>query len=302
MTVSNKPPLTPSYLNKVVSFHLQGVGFLYGAKRRELDAQTPNQNSNSDLGSKQLSHQNSDLPLTLTNITLEAHQGEIVAIIGPSGAGKSSLLSLLATQSKPTIGRLAVLNQNPEQLSHRALKTLRSRIGFIHQSPPIPPKQRVVTAVLAGKLGQWSLLRSLVSLLYPLDIEGAFQALDKVQMSQFLFERCDQISGGQLQRVGIARTMYQKPELILADEPVSSLDPELSALTIRALLDQAKLSNATFLASLHSVDIALKYFPRVVGLRGGEILFDLPTQEVTENLLTELYATEQGRIPSQLKV
>ena len=96
--------------------------------------------------------------------------------------------------------------------------------------------------------------------------------------------------------------MYQKPELILADEPVSSLDPELSALTIRALLDQAKLSNATFLASLHSVDIALKYFPRVVGLRGGEILFDLPTQEVTENLLTELYATEQGRIPSQLKV
>jgi len=156
--------------------------------------------------------------------------------------------------------------------------------------------------VLAGKLGQWSLLRSLVSLVYPLDIEGAFQALDKVQMSQFLFERCDQISGGQLQRVGIARTMYQKPELILADEPVSSLDPELSALTIRALLDQAKLSNATFLASLHSVDIALKYFPRVVGLRGGGILFDLPTQEVTENLLTELYATEQGRIPSQLKV
>jgi phosphonate transport system ATP-binding protein len=177
------------------------------------------------------------------------------------------------------------------------MQGLRARIGTVHQAPPIPGRQRVVTAVLAGKLGQWPAWKSLASLIYPLDLPGARTALGRVDLADKLFARCDQLSGGQLQRVGIARVLYQQAELILADEPVSALDPALALATIRLLVGESEQRGATLVASLHAVDLALSCFPRIVGIKAGAIAFDLAAGEVSESLLRELYASEGQELP-----
>lgn len=231
----------------------------------------------------------------LSHISLSAAQGESIALIGPSGAGKTSLLSTIGTAYLPTAGHMQVLGQAASaQSAARELKALRSRIGTVHQAAPIPLRQRVVTAVLAGKLGQWPLWKALASLAYPQDIPGAREALARVRLDDKLFARCDQLSGGQLQRVGIARVLYQQAELILADEPVSALDPALSQATVQLLVQEAAARNATLVASLHAVDLALAHFSRIVGIRGGRVLFDLPAAQVATEQLQALYAHADG--------
>ncbi|HEX5393342.1 MAG TPA: ATP-binding cassette domain-containing protein [Rhodocyclaceae bacterium] len=228
----------------------------------------------------------------LRDLRLRAALGERIALIGPSGAGKTTLLRVLGTALRPTTGNVELLGLAPWRLGTSALAHLRSRIGQVHQSAPIPPRQRVVTAVLAGRLGSWPLWKSLLSLAYPLDMAGARSALAQLDLADRLFDRCDRLSGGQVQRVGVARVLYQGPELILADEPVSSLDPALAEQTLQVLCADAQSRNATLVASLHTVGLALKHFPRIVGLRQGEILFDLPADQVTPALLQTLYGNE----------
>ena len=235
----------------------------------------------------------------LKGVSFALRAGERVAVIGPSGAGKTSLLRIAAAALRPTEGRVESLAVNPWQLRPGELKRLRARIGVIHQSPPIPPRLRVVTAVLAGRLGTWSTARALRSLAYPSDIAGARAVLAPLDLADRLFDRCDRLSGGELQRVGIARALYQQPQLLLADEPVSALDPSLSDAAIGQLVAQTHAHGTTLLASLHAVDLALKWFPRIVGLRAGELVFDRPANEVGTAMLRELYATEGGALPLQ---
>ena len=238
-----------------------------------------------------LTHSNGHV--ALADITLAAQQGESIALIGPSGAGKTSLLNTIGTALQPTTGSVHVL-QTAVGRDRRSLRTLRARIGTVHQAAPIPPRQRVVTAVLAGKLGQWPAWKSVLSLLHPQDMPGAQQALERVHLADKLFARCDQLSGGQLQRVGIARVLYQEAQLILADEPVSALDPALALSTIQLLVQEAKARQATLVASLHAVDLALNCFERLVGIRDGRIVFDVPAGEVSDSQLRALYASEGG--------
>ena len=235
----------------------------------------------------------------LRGIDLQLAAGSRLAVIGPSGAGKTSLIRLLGTALRPTDGRLELLGVNPWQLTAPQLRRLRARIGTIHQAPPIPPRLRVITAILAGRLGTWPAWKSLLSLLYPADIAGARQALARLDLADRLFDRCDRLSGGQLQRVGIARVLYQQPEMILADEPVSALDPMLADAALAQIVAEAEQRGATIVASLHAVDLALKWFPRVIGLRNGELAFDLPAAQVTDALLRELYASEGSIVPTQ---
>ena len=234
----------------------------------------------------------------LADVTLAAARGERIAVIGPSGAGKTTLLRLLGAALRPTDGVLSLLDAAPWARPAGALRGLRARIGVVHQAPPLPQRQRVVTAVLAGRLGQWPLWRSVASLVYPLDIAGARAALARLDLGDRLFDRCDRISGGQLQRVGIARVLYQQPDLVLADEPVSALDPALARQAVRVLVQDATARNATLVASLHAVDLALAEFPRVVGVRDGRIAFDLPATDVSEARLRELYASEGAELPT----
>lgn len=234
----------------------------------------------------------------LAGISFTVDPGERVAVIGPSGAGKSTLLRLMAAAQRPSTGTVELLGNEPWCLDSGALSRLRSRIGMVHQAPPIPPRQRVVTAVLAGRTGRWPFWKSLVSLAYPVDIGGARAALTRMEIADKLFERCDHLSGGQLQRVGLARTLYQQPDLLLADEPVSAVDPALSDRIIGELNREAVTRRITLVASLHAVDLALHWFPRVIGLRAGEVAFDLPPVRVTDALLRELYASE-AVVPTQ---
>lgn len=247
-----------------------------------------------------------DLGLTLPGghravegMSLAVSHGERVAIIGPSGAGKTSLLRVLGTALKPTHGAIALAGVDPWQLSGAKRRTLRASIGTIHQAAPLPPRQRVVTAVLAGKLGVWPLWKSLASLAYPLDISGARAALERVELSDRLFDRCDRLSGGQLQRVGVARVLYQQAQLILADEPVSSLDPQLADRVVGELNREAQARDVTLVASLHAVDLALSWFPRIVGVRSGQVAFDLPPVRIGKAMLEDLYASESAVPPTQ---
>ncbi|WP_454723768.1 phosphonate ABC transporter ATP-binding protein [Delftia acidovorans] len=238
--------------------------------------------------------------IALRGVTLAARQGEAIALIGPSGAGKTTLLSVIGTALAPSQGRRSVLGNEVPASSAGAPRLLRARIGTVHQAPPIPPRQRVVTAVLAGRLGRWPAWKALASLLYPQDTAGAREALARVQLADKLFARCDQLSGGQLQRVGIARVLYQQAELILADEPVAALDPALALSTVQLLVHEAAARGATLVASLHAVDLALACFARIVGIRDGAIAFDLPAAEITQEHLRALYGSEHpGDDPSR---
>jgi len=225
----------------------------------------------------------------LAPLDLTIGAGECVVLIGPSGAGKTSFLRLAGAAWRPSAGQVEVLGSDPWTLAPRGLRRLRARIGVVHQSAPIPGRSRLVTAVLAGRLGQWSTLRALVSLIHPSDIPGARAALARVGLTERLFDRCDRLSGGQLQRVGVARSLYQQPDLLLADEPVASLDPVTGAAVVRELVADARERGSTLITALHAVDLALGNFPRVIGLRAGAVMFDLPAAKVTPALLDALY-------------
>jgi phosphonate transport system ATP-binding protein len=230
---------------------------------------------------------------SLQPLQLQIARGEQVAIIGPSGAGKTTLLHLLATALQPHSGSLCVLGSDPWRLSRRQRQHLRRHIGLIRQSPALPPRQRVITAVSSGRLGQWSGARALLNLLLPLDRAGVADCLRQLDLETKLFARCDQLSGGQLQRVAIARCLYQRPQLLLADEPVAAMDPHLAAHTLSVLRQQSRALDATLVASLHAVELALQHFPRIIGLRAGAIAFDLPAAAVTRQHLDALYANAQ---------
>ena len=186
-------------------------------------------------------------------------------------------------------GRLEIQGQSPWQLGNSALHQLRGRLFLAPQVPPLPPRQRVVTSVLAGRLPAMSLWSSLRSLCYPSDIPAAQQALALFDLSDKLFERVDRLSGGERQRVGLARALLSPAQAWLVDEPLSALDPIRSKQALQTLIDNARARGVTLVASLHQVDMALAHFSRVVGLREGRVLFDLPAAHVTQEHLARLY-------------
>ncbi len=226
----------------------------------------------------------------LQGLKLQVAAGEHVAIIGPSGAGKTTLLQVLACALPPTQGQLWLDGQSPWTLPRAQLQALRGRLFLAPQVPPLPPRQRVVTAVLAGRLPALGLWASLRSLFYPSDIPAAHDALERFDLADKLFERVDRLSGGERQRVGLARALLAPAKLWLIDEPLSALDPSRSRQAISALTDGARERGVTLVATLHQVDVALAHFPRIVGLRDGALAFDLPSAEVSRERLARLYA------------
>ena len=226
----------------------------------------------------------------IERVSLEIAAGEQVAVIGPSGAGKTTLLHAVACALAPVEGRLRLDDTDPWTLPRPALQRLRGRLFLAPQTPPLPPRQRVVTAVLAGRLSQWSLATSLRSLFYPADIAGAHAALARFDLAEKLFDRVDRLSGGERQRVGLARALVSGAGLLLVDEPLSALDPTRSRQAIASLTQAARESGATLVATLHQVEVAIERFPRIVGLRDGAVMFDLPSAQVGRDRLAALYA------------
>jgi phosphonate transport system ATP-binding protein len=225
----------------------------------------------------------------LQGVTLRVAAGEQLAIIGPSGAGKTTLLQVLACALPPTAGQLSLNGQAPWTLPRAALQRLRGQLFLAPQVPPLPPRQRVVTAVLAGRLPAMGLWASVRSLFYPHDIPAAFDALDRFDLGDKLFERVDRLSGGERQRVGLARALLSPARAWLIDEPLSALDPTRARQALGTLIDGARERQATLVATLHQVDMALAHFPRIVGLRDGQLAFDLPAADVSRERLARLY-------------
>ncbi len=229
----------------------------------------------------------------LHDITLSVRAGEQLALIGPSGAGKTTLLATLSCTHKPEGGTFQAFGTDPWSLNDRARHQLRARLFLAPQTPPLPPRQRVVTAVLAARLPQWSLWQALVSLVRPADPEAAWQALSRFNLGDKLYARVDRLSGGERQRCGLARLLLSDAQALLVDEPLSALDPALSQLTLTTLQQEATARNAALVCSLHQVELALAHFPRIVALKDGRVAFDLPREQVTQAMIDELYRGEQ---------
>lgn len=229
--------------------------------------------------------------LLLTDLDLRVPRGQRVALIGPSGAGKTTLLRLVAGVSWPTRGEVQVLGQVTGRLRGRALAQLRRQVGFLHQQDNLVPGLRVAHNVLMGRLGHWSMLRSLWSLLWPQQLELAHAALERVELGNRLWALPAELSGGEQQRVAIARLLVQDPRMLLADEPVSSLDIRLGREVIRLLLGVAA-NQRTTIVSLHSLDLLAEGFDRVLALRQGRLVFDGPPAALTSELLRDVYGAE----------
>ena len=226
-------------------------------------------------------------------LDLTIRAGEQVALIGPSGAGKTTLLSTLACAHRPAEGALEIFGQDPWRLNGAERHHLRSRLFLAPQAPPLPPRQRVVTAVLAARLPHWSLWQALASLVRPQDPDAAHAALARFSLGDKLYARVDRLSGGERQRCGLARLLLSSAEALLVDEPISALDPALARHTLATLRQEAQQRGATLVCSLHQVDLAREQFARLIGLRDGRIVFDAPREEVSDAMIAELYANEQ---------
>lgn len=227
----------------------------------------------------------------LDQVSISIGSGERVAIVGPSGGGKTTFLRLLNGMVLPTSGSVTTFGERLDTLSSEKLRAVRSRIGFIHQHLAIVPNLRVVQNVISGKLGRRGLLRSLRDFLFPgsADLEKIHTILERVGIDEKLYERTDRLSGGQQQRVAIARALFQEPLALLADEPVSSVDPARARDTISLLTELSQEEGLTLCMSLHNIELASEYFPRIIGLRHGRVLFDADSDSLDRATLKELF-------------
>ena len=213
--------------------------------------------------------------------------GERVALAGPSGSGKSTLLYVLAGLIPPDRGELFLDSQPVAGLQPG--RELSEAVGLIQQQLDLVLQLPVVQNVLAGRLGQWGLLRSLASLFSARERDAALAALSRLGIADKIDEPTSQLSGGEQQRVAIARLMLQAPKIILADEPVSSLDPARADEILRLLTGLAADTGGAMIASLHSPELIREHFTRVIGLREGVLQFDIPARELTPSVLEALY-------------
>jgi phosphonate transport system ATP-binding protein len=225
----------------------------------------------------------------LDGVSLTVHRGEIVVLLGLSGSGKSTLLRHLDGLEVPTSGSVEVLGEDVPRLSGRRLRALRSSVGFIFQQfelvPSLTVLENVLTGSLAGvrgpRLGLWSYSKARRL--------AALGHLDRVGLLDRAYQRADTLSGGQQQRVAIARALMQNPSVLLADEPVASLDPESSDQVMALIREIAADEGLTVVCSLHQVDLAISWADRIVGLRHGQVVLDLPTRDLSKTQVMEIY-------------
>lgn len=228
----------------------------------------------------------------LKNISLEINQGEFVAIIGLSGAGKSTLLRTINRMHDISEGSLIVNGQEIKNLKGKDLRTFRRKVGMVFQSFNLVTRTTVINNVLTSRVPDMPLWKSIIGLYSKEDKIIALEALDKVGILDKAYVRADQLSGGQQQRVALARTLAQKPEIILADEPVAALDPITATQVMDDFKKINKELNMSVLINIHHVDLALKYADRVIGIKAGEIVYDGPSAEVDSEVLKQIYGRE----------
>jgi phosphonate transport system ATP-binding protein len=216
----------------------------------------------------------------------------MTAIIGPSGTGKSTLIRCINRLVTPTAGEIRFRGQDLARLKGRALRLARRRIGMVFQEYNLVERLSVIENVLCGRLGYVAVWRAWLRRFPPEDVDRAFQLLDAVGLGDFATQRADQLSGGQRQRVGIARALMQEPDLVLADEPTSSLDPKTSVEIMELIVRRAGERDIPAIVNIHNVGLARRFADRIIGMSRGEIVFDGPPRALEDSHLLQIYGGE----------
>lgn len=228
----------------------------------------------------------------LKDVNLTIHKGEFVVIVGLSGAGKSTLLRSINRLHEITTGEIMIDGKSITTAKGKELLRIRRDIGMIFQNFNLVKRSSVLRNVLSGRVGYHSTIRTLLGLFPKKDVALAMDALKRVNIAEKAYSRADELSGGQQQRVSIARALAQEAKMILADEPVASLDP----FTTRQVMDDLQRINEdlgmTMIVNLHFVDLAREYATRIIGIRAGEIVYDGPVEEATDEVFSEIYGRQ----------
>ncbi len=232
----------------------------------------------------------------LNDVSFRVEDGEFVAIIGLSGAGKSTLLRCINRLVEPTSGRIIWNDIDITAASPQELRRIRRQIGMIFQQFNLVKRSTVLTNVLAGRLGYLNPWLTLLGYYPPSEKKRALEALERVGLADLAYKRADELSGGQQQRVGIARALMQEPRLLLADEPVASLDPVLAHSILRYIEELNKKEGITVICSLHFLDLVHRYATKVIGLKDGYKVFEGRPEEIDDRRFKEIYGQEAERI------
>ncbi len=234
--------------------------------------------------------------LAVENVSLEVRPGSFVGVVGRSGAGKSTLLRMINRLVEPTEGTVSFDGVDVTALRGKDLRDWRARCAMIFQQFNLVGQLDVLNNVLVGRLNDMPTSRSLLRLWRPADVAVALSALEQFDMAALASQRADSLSGGQQQRVAIARALVQRPSLILADEPIASLDPRNTRIVMDALQRINRHYGITVLCNLHSIDLARSYCDRLVGMAGGRVAFDGPAAAFTASAARDLYGMEADEV------
>ena len=227
----------------------------------------------------------------LRGIDLAVAEGERVALIGPSGCGKTTLLRVLGAQLAPEEGTVEVLGRRPLELAERELRELRAVLAFLPQDLGLVPNLRVIQNVVGGRFGKRSLLGAMRDLILPaLEKRRRVHALlERVGIAEKMYDRVDSLSGGQQQRVALARSLFQEPQALLADEPISAVDPARARQLLALLVELCEEEALTLVVSMHQLELAREFFSRMVGLKEGRVLFDQASASLQGGDMDALY-------------
>ncbi|MFC2751504.1 MAG: phosphonate ABC transporter ATP-binding protein [Metamycoplasma salivarium] len=235
----------------------------------------------------------------LIDVNLKISQGEFVAVIGLSGAGKTTLIKTINKINDISSGTLNVGPFVVNSLKGKKLREFRTKIGIVFQGYNLVENVSVLQNVLAARLPQMNQFRAFFGIYKKSDVEIAYESLAKVNILENAYDLAKDLSGGQMQRVALARTLAQKPKIILADEPVGALDPIMAKSVMDGFLLVNKMDNITVVANLHHVDLALQYADRIIGIKKGRVIFDGAWDKVNLNVLKEIYGEELEQFDAQ---
>ncbi|MEG0258652.1 MAG: phosphonate ABC transporter ATP-binding protein [Lysinibacillus sp.] len=245
---------------------------------------------------QQLKMEYADGTQALRGISFDVHKGEFIAVIGPSGAGKSTLLRSINRLVTPTSGDIVYEGESLMKAKGTSLRKLRSNIGMIFQHYNVVDRLSVLENVLHGNLGRMSILSGLFNRYSEAQKESAIHLLKKVGLEHEIRKRVDELSGGQRQRVGVCRALAQNPALILADEPIASLDPKSSSIVMESIYQNCLEQGIACLVNLHQVDVAKKYATRIIAIQKGRVLFDGKPEDLTDELIVRLYEGKEDEL------